>query len=78
MDKGNNKFDVLTGQALLYFRNKCGMTQSEVSKRLNKSRPWLTSIENGNRSIYWEDMKSICVIYGISPSDVSRKIDELE
>lgn len=50
---------------------------SEVARKMNKSKDWLSQIETGKRKTYFDDAKKLCSIYGCSLSDISDMIDKL-
>lgn len=65
-----------TGEALKYFRNQTKFTQKEVVDKLGKSQQWLSDAENDKCSLLWIDIKSLCNLYGITPSDLEQKESE--
>lgn len=69
-------FNRLTGEYLTKVRESLSLNQEEAAEHLNKSRSWLACIENGLRGIRWVDLKEICKVYGITPSNVGKYIDE--
>lgn len=73
----NNDFDVATGIVLKEARIDCGLKQFEVAKIVVKSRNWLSDIEHGKNAIFWNDLKELCNIYGITPSYVAEKVDKI-
>ena len=50
---------------------------SEVARKMNKSKDWLSQIETGKRKTYFDDVQELCSIYGCSLSDISDMIDKL-
>lgn len=50
---------------------------SEVARKMNKSKDWLSQIETGKRNIYFDDAKALCKIYGIKVSELGEEIDRL-
>lgn len=65
------------GSAFREFRKRNNFTIEEVTNKLNKSKVWLSEIENGKKNIYFENAKKLCKLYGITLDDVSNLIDEL-
>ena len=50
---------------------------SEVARKMNKSKVWLSQIETGKRNIYFDDAKALCKIYGVKVSELGEEIDRL-
>lgn len=50
---------------------------SEVARKMNKSKVWLSQIETGKLNIYFDDAKELCKIYGIKISELGDEIDRL-
>ena len=57
--------------------NNAGLGVSEVARKMNKAKVWLSQIETGKRNIYFEDAKELCKIYGIKISELGEEIDRL-
>lgn len=70
--------DDKTGLALRYFRKKSHLTQVEVSDKLNKSQQWISDFEKGKTSLLCGDIKKLCSLYHINPSDLEEKEKDFE
>lgn len=49
----------------------------EVATKMNRTKAWLSDIENGKKNVYFGDAKKLCNIYGCTVDDISHMIDEL-
>ena len=57
--------------------NNTDLGVSEVARKMNKSKVWLSQIETGKQNIYFEDAKALCKIYGVKVSELGEEIDRL-
>ena len=57
--------------------NNTDLGVSEVARKMNKSKVWLSQIETGKRNIYFDDAKTLCKIYGVKVSELGEEIDRL-
>lgn len=65
-----------TGKTLKYFRKKANLTQKDVAKSMSKSQQWVSDTENGVSALLWGDIKRLCLLYGVSPSEIESKEKE--
>ena len=57
--------------------NNTDLGVSEVARKMNKSKVWLSQIETGKRNSYFDDAKALCKIYGVKVSELGEEIDRL-
>ena len=61
-------YDVAVGERASHIRNVLSMTLNEVADRLNITRQTLSNYESGKTPMRADVIRSLCEIYGISPS----------
>ena len=64
-----NEMNVKTGLILQKARKIKKMSQANAAEAVGKSRIWLSDVENGKISIYWNDLKRLIELYEISITD---------
>jgi transcriptional regulator with XRE-family HTH domain len=52
-----------------------GLTQSEASKRLGKTRSWMNLLLNGHYNVKMQDLFDICMAFGAKPSEIVDRIE---
>lgn len=55
---------------LIAARKKAGLTQVEVSEKLNKPQSFVSKVENCQRRLDAVELKQITNLYGIEPSEI--------
>ena len=64
----NGSYDVAVGERASHIRKVLSMTSNEVSDRLNITRQTLSNYESGKTPMRADVIRSLCELYGISPS----------
>lgn len=48
---------------------------SEVARKMNKSKDWLSQIETAKRNIYFMDVLKLCKLYKVNVSELEEIIN---
>lgn len=70
-------YDKAIGERAAHIRNVLSLSMSEVAARLNVTRQTLSNYENGKTPMRADVIRSLCEVYGISPSWLLGIDDEL-
>ncbi len=60
----------LMGARIVYYRNLCGCTQSELSEMVGVTRQYLSKLEHGRCSCSMETMFRIAEVLKIDPAEL--------
>ena len=59
---------------LITAREKSGLTQAEVSKRLGRPQSFVSKYESGERRLDVVELVQVCLILGIEPQSIVAKV----
>lgn len=62
------EYDVAIGERAAHIRNVLSMTMQEVADRLSVTRQTLSNYESGRTPMRADVVRSLCEVYGVSPS----------
>ncbi len=62
----------IVGRVLQEARQKRGLTQQEVARRLRKTQSYVVKMENGQRRVCIVDMVGFLRVYKLSPNEFIR------
>lgn len=57
-------------------RDKSGITQEQLAKRLKQSQSFVSKIERGDRRIDIVQLRTLCKIYGVPLLDFVQQLEE--
>ena len=63
------------GQLLRSIRNQRGFSMDRAASEIEKTKGWLSRIENGGRGISLDDLYKICSVYKIRVSDMLQRFE---
>jgi XRE family transcriptional regulator, stress-response regulator len=63
------------GSALRRLRRQRGLTLRELSEASRVSLPYLSEVERGRKEVSSELLSTICIVLGLSVSDLLRETD---
>lgn len=72
-----NEYDVAVGERAAHIRNVLSLTMQEVADKLSVTRQTLSNYESGKTPMRADVVRSLCEVYGISPSWLLGIDDEL-
>lgn len=55
--------------------NNTNLGVSEVARKMNESKVWLSQIETAKRNIYFMDVLKLCKIYKVNVSELEEIIN---
>lgn len=64
----------LFGAKIEQVRTLLGMTQAELAKKMNISRPSVVNIEAGRQRIMLDDVEKFALAFGLTPKNLMRGI----
>ena len=55
------------GPAVRHFRNRAGLSQAELGRRIGKSQPWIAHVEKGGQDVNLGTIEALANGLGVSP-----------
>lgn len=78
MDSIRTKRHAKLVEALIEGRNRAGIRQAELARRVGKTQTFVARFESGERRIDLIEVLALCDIYSIDPCKLIRQVARIE